>query len=265
MSYLPSIPVPVVHMPSIQAIHMPSMNLMAEEEDKLARDEESRQQRLEVLERQKKNTFYYTIKQAFASIAGPLTGGGLGLFVAGMIGAPQETTEALETAVGELKTEVAGLNEAWQTALEADKGIELAQTALDKKEDLLDARQELLSDAIKADRNTTAGLTMMGGALVANAASLGANAIGAKYSHAANFDQFEINAQHTGKEVGKAIRKELEEMQAEREAGIAVTQHMQPVFVFDNPDAERKDGKSWQEHVDEQRLSGKDQHISNHV
>lgn len=87
-------------------------------------------------------------------------------------------------------------------------------------------------------------LTMLGAAGIAIVTAVGSNQIGARFMHAASFDQSEINAQHTGKEVAKAIRHELEDMQAEQ---------VQPMVVFNNPDAQRADGKAWTEYTQEQK------------
>lgn len=90
------------------------------------------------------------------------------------------------------------------------------------------------------------GSALLGAAAAAAGVAIGANHLGAKFAHAAAYDQFEINAQHTGKEVAKAIRQELEDMQNQR---------AQPVILFDNPDAQRSDGKTWARHLDERQAA----------
>ena len=178
-------------------IHIPSVNLsgyLPKHEDKLARDEESKTQRVELLERQKWNTFFHSIQQAFMFISSPLIGAGLGFLISGF------------TGVG-------------------------ADAASDLK----------------------LGLGLIGGASVTTGIAIGANYIGARIHHSAAYDQFEINAQHTGKEVAKAIRQELE--------GMNQTQAQQAMPVFDNPDAQRSDGKSWLQ-AESERAANQNHNVS---
>ena len=198
MKYIPNISVPTIKI----------SGYMSQDVDKFSRDEEAKAQRQEILDRQKKNTFFYTIRETLKSIAGPLTGAGLGLFVAGTIDGSEEIADALRAP--------------------QDSGAELIEAK--------DAAK--VSEEASISPKTKAGLAMLGGSAVATTGALMANAAGAKYAHAASFDQSELNAQHNA----KYIRQELEEMRAEQ---------AQPVVVFNNPDAERSDGKSWTQAEDE--------------
>ena len=261
MKYIPNISIPTIKV---------SGYLPQEVVDKFSRDEEAKNQRHEILERQKKNTFFHTIRETLKSIAGPITGAGLGLFVAGTLDAPEETADIIKDA---LKSATDDLNEAQEaldgvqevhdkaaeayrsadvsSAAEAKANYEITGDNLQEVKDNVKDAESAVSDAAdqasereakleSSGNKKTAGLAMLGGSAVATTGALMANSIGAKYAHAASFDQSELNAQHNA----KYIRQELEEMRAEQ---------AQPVVVFNNPEAERGDGKSWVQAEDERQ------------
>lgn len=206
MSYIPSIPTSMVHVPQIQLVRMvPSMNFIPNENNDLIDDEEGKAQRADILSRQKINTTFYGLQQIFTFISGPLIGAGLAILLPG-----------LESQFG------------------------LASEVMD---------EEKVKSAFRM------GGMLLGAAAASIGVAIASNQISSRVMHSANFDQSEINAQHTAKYVGKAIRKELEEMQSEREMG--AMQAQSAAFVFDNPDAQRTDGRAWIEvEATRQQVSG---------
>jgi len=118
------------------------------------------------------------------------------------------------------------------------------------------AKQKAEKLAEKASLKATSGLAMLGGSALATTGSLAANAVGAKYAHSASFDQLELNAQHTAKYVAQAVKQGVGEAQAENQPDVVVVNQA----ACEHPEHERKDGKTWAEHVDAQRAQAAAEH-----
>lgn len=213
-------------------MNMPHISsVIPQDEDKFCRDDEGRKQRADILARQKANTFFSGIQQTFMFISGPLVGAGLGMALPWITGSAQRAATLAKNAL-----EAAQLDPASTERLLEQLSSAVGSTA---------------QNAALASEAGMLGVGLIAAAAVASGIAIVAHHFSANIYFAAGFDQSEVQAQHIAKYVGKAISKELDS-----------AHNKAPVMVFDNPEAQRNDGKSWADHLNMQQAANQNRQMS---
>lgn len=98
---------------------------------------------------------------------------------------------------------------------------------------------ENFSAAMSAIQSSTVGLTFLAAATAVMGAGIATQFFASRVYHTTQFDQLEVNAQHTAKYLAQEIQKAPPQINVVQAQG-----------QFENPP--RADGKTWQTFVDEQ-------------